>query len=70
MIEKSLEQWPFFMCLRETTSSDLSKGSLEAIPIHLLWILCVLGTGNSVIRCFNQELSDFLHMKRLVTSVS
>ncbi len=40
VIEKSLEQGLFFICLRETTSGDLSKGSLEAVLIHLLSILC------------------------------
>ena len=42
VIEESLEQGPFSCVLRETTSGDLSKGSLEAVLIHLLWILFVL----------------------------
>ncbi len=53
----------FHVILRETTSGELSKGSLKAVLIHLLRILCVWGAGNSEIRfCFavstrNQALS-------------
>ena len=74
LLQKRLENhWskgPFSCVSRETTSGDLSKASLETILIHLLWNLCVLGAGNSAIRCFNQEASDVIPVKKMVTSVS